>query len=170
MTVEPPCWWGGGVSHPLQLTTGLVINSSVTTSPTLAGERMLLIPKVSIRKNEFWLKQNSIFGCMRFPLTSSNSIFYEMEPQSEQKRKCQVRILMVNYSKILLNKISNSLLQYSPWIPSTIWSLILGIQVGSFVAQKNGYNLSYPCLSRVNECYSTTAQRSTKFKRLQRLG
>ena len=39
---------GGGVSHLLQLTTGLVINSSVTTSPTLAGERMLLIPKVSI--------------------------------------------------------------------------------------------------------------------------
>ena len=38
----------GGVSHPLQLTTGLVINSSVTTSPTLAGERMLLIPKVSL--------------------------------------------------------------------------------------------------------------------------
>ena len=39
---------GGYVSHPLQLTTGLVIDSSVTTSPTLAGERMLLIPKVSI--------------------------------------------------------------------------------------------------------------------------
>ena len=39
---------GGGVSHPLQLTTGLVINNSVTTSPTLAGERMPLIPKVSI--------------------------------------------------------------------------------------------------------------------------
>ena len=38
---------GGGVSHPLQLTTGLVINNSVTTSPTLAGERMLLIPKVA---------------------------------------------------------------------------------------------------------------------------
>ena len=34
---------GGGFSHPR-----LVINSSVTTSPTLAGERMLLIPKVSI--------------------------------------------------------------------------------------------------------------------------
>ena len=50
MTVEPQCLGGGGgvVSHPLQLTTGLVINSSVTTSPTLAGERMLLIPKVSI--------------------------------------------------------------------------------------------------------------------------
>ena len=47
MIVEPRCWGGGGggsVSHPLQLTTGLVINSSVTTSPTLAGERMLLIP------------------------------------------------------------------------------------------------------------------------------
>ena len=47
MTVEPRCWGGGGggvVSHTLQLTTGLVINNSVTTSPTLAGERMLLIP------------------------------------------------------------------------------------------------------------------------------
>ena len=46
MTAELPCWGGGGggvVSHPLQLTTGLVIKS-VTTSPTLAGERMLLIP------------------------------------------------------------------------------------------------------------------------------
>ena len=63
MTVEPQCWggWGGGdVSHPLQLTTGLVINSSVKTSPTLAGERMLLIPKVSIMRNVFCLKQNSI--------------------------------------------------------------------------------------------------------------
>ena len=38
---------GGGVSHPLQLTTGLVIKS-VTTSPTLAGERMLFILQVSI--------------------------------------------------------------------------------------------------------------------------
>ena len=35
---------GGGVSHPLQLTTGLVVNSFVITSPTLPGERMLLIP------------------------------------------------------------------------------------------------------------------------------
>ena len=44
--------WGGGgeggLPHPLQLTTGLVVNSLVITSPTLAGERMLLIPKVSI--------------------------------------------------------------------------------------------------------------------------
>ena len=39
---------GGGVSYPLQLTTGLVINSTVTTSPTLVGEPMFLIPKVSI--------------------------------------------------------------------------------------------------------------------------
>ena len=48
MTAEPRCWGGGGgVSHPSQLTTGLVIKS-VTTSPTLAGERMLFILKVSI--------------------------------------------------------------------------------------------------------------------------
>ena len=45
MTAEPRCW--GGVSHPLQLTTGLVIKS-VTTSPTLAGEHMLFILQVSI--------------------------------------------------------------------------------------------------------------------------
>ena len=37
----------GVVSHPLQLTTGLVIKS-VTTSPTLAGEHMLFILQVSI--------------------------------------------------------------------------------------------------------------------------
>ena len=34
---------GGVVSHPLQLTTGLVINNSVTTSPTFGSEHMLLI-------------------------------------------------------------------------------------------------------------------------------
>ena len=39
---------GVGGSPPLQLTTGLVVNSFVITSPTLVGERMLLIPKVSI--------------------------------------------------------------------------------------------------------------------------
>ena len=39
---------GGGVSHPLQITTGLVVNSFIITNPTLAGERMPLIPKVSI--------------------------------------------------------------------------------------------------------------------------
>ena len=38
---------GGFVSHPLQLTTGLVIKS-ITTSPTLAGERMLFILQASI--------------------------------------------------------------------------------------------------------------------------
>ena len=37
---------GGGLP-PLQITTGLVIKS-VTTSPTLAGERMLFILQVSI--------------------------------------------------------------------------------------------------------------------------
>ena len=48
---------GGGVSPtPLQLTTGLVINSSVTTSPTLAGEHMLLIPKVSILSEQIIFK------------------------------------------------------------------------------------------------------------------
>ena len=56
---------GGGVSHPSQLTTGLVIKS-VTTSPTLAGERMLFILQVSIlseqtklsTKNNTTLTQN----------------------------------------------------------------------------------------------------------------
>ena len=50
ITVEPLCLGrgGGGVSHPLQLTTGLVVNSFIITNPTLAGESMLLIPKVCI--------------------------------------------------------------------------------------------------------------------------
>ena len=39
---------GGDVCHPLQLTTGPVINSFIKPIPTLAGERMLFIPKVSI--------------------------------------------------------------------------------------------------------------------------
>ena len=39
------CVWGGvSPSNPLQLTTGLVVNSFIITNPTLAGERMLLIP------------------------------------------------------------------------------------------------------------------------------
>ena len=44
---------GGGVSHPSQLTTGLVIKS-VTTSPTLAGERMLFILQVSILSEQIF--------------------------------------------------------------------------------------------------------------------
>ena len=58
MTAEPRCWGGGGgVSHPSQLTTGLVIKS-VTTSPTLAGERMLFILQVSI------LSEQTIVYCI----------------------------------------------------------------------------------------------------------
>ena len=56
MTGEPLCWggWVGGrreglaLPPPLQLTTGLVVNSFIITNPTLAGERMVLIRKVSI--------------------------------------------------------------------------------------------------------------------------
>ena len=50
-----------GVSHPLQLTTGLVIKS-VTTSPTLAGERMLLIPKVSILSEQSKVRRPRVNG------------------------------------------------------------------------------------------------------------
>ena len=62
MTAEPRCWGGGGgVSHPSQLTTGLVIKS-VTTSPTLAGERMLFILQVSILSEQIIVikKQSSL--------------------------------------------------------------------------------------------------------------
>ena len=49
-------WWGGGgVSHPLQLTTGLVVNSFIITYPTLAGESMLLILKVSILSEQIYI-------------------------------------------------------------------------------------------------------------------
>ena len=58
MTAEPRCW-GGGVSHPSQLTTGLVIKS-VTTSPTLAGERMLFILQVSILSEQLVYDMNCL--------------------------------------------------------------------------------------------------------------
>ena len=51
---------GGGSSHPLQLTTGLVVNSFIITNPTLAGERMLLIPKVSILSEQTSFNWNRI--------------------------------------------------------------------------------------------------------------
>ena len=50
---------GGGVSHPLQLTTGLVIKS-VTTSPTLAGERMLFILQVSILSDQMNIRRETV--------------------------------------------------------------------------------------------------------------
>ena len=46
---------GGGVTHPLQLTTGPVVKSFIITSPTSAGERMLLIPKVSILSEQIYI-------------------------------------------------------------------------------------------------------------------
>ena len=63
---------GGGVSHPSQLTTGLVIKS-VTTSPTLAGERMLFILQVSI------LSEQTL--CSKF--TSTNTLSSQMERVSQ---------------------------------------------------------------------------------------
>ena len=47
---------GGCVSHPSQLITGLVIKS-VTTSPTLAGERMLFILQVSILSEQTYFQE-----------------------------------------------------------------------------------------------------------------
>ena len=57
MTAEPRYW--GGVSHPLQLTTGLVIKS-ITTSPTFGRCAYAFYSLVSIRKNVFKLTQNTI--------------------------------------------------------------------------------------------------------------
>ena len=64
MTAEPRCW--GGVSYPLQLTTGLVIKF-VTTSPTLAGEHMLFILQVSILLEQMCINVN-IFDHIVFSL------------------------------------------------------------------------------------------------------
>ena len=57
MTVELLCWGRGvgGMSHTLQLTTRLVVNSFIITNPTLAGEHMLLIPKVSILSEQMFI-------------------------------------------------------------------------------------------------------------------
>ena len=64
MTAEPRCW--GGVSHPLQLTTGLVIK--ICNNQSHHGRWAYAIYSlVSIRKNVFYLTQNTIFwGYMVF--------------------------------------------------------------------------------------------------------
>ena len=51
---------GGDVSHPLQLTTGLVIKS-ITTSPTLADEHMLFILQVSILSEQMRMCMHTSF-------------------------------------------------------------------------------------------------------------
>ena len=55
---------GGGVSHPFQLTTGLVVNSFITTSSHLGRWVYASYSLVSIRKNVFYLKQNFILSIM----------------------------------------------------------------------------------------------------------
>ena len=67
---------GGGVSHPLQLTTGLVVNSFIITNPTLAGERMLLIPKVSILSEQiinYCIVRNSM-ASQTLPKSSTDQV------------------------------------------------------------------------------------------------
>ena len=89
---------GGGVSHPSQLTTGLVIKS-VTTSPTLAGERMLFILQVSILSEQImmsltawsidWDKknipkvQNDSLGYSRY----QNSPTFHLQAYFQQKKQ-----------------------------------------------------------------------------------
>ena len=60
----------GGVSHPLQLTTGLVIKS-VTTNPALSGEHMLFILQVSILSEQIILSYIYVELCY-----SENEIFH----------------------------------------------------------------------------------------------
>ena len=68
---------GGGVSHPLQLTTGLVIKS-ITTSPTLAGEHMLFILQVSILSEQmFDIIHNAIIVDTAVT-AESDSLLYRM--------------------------------------------------------------------------------------------
>ena len=67
---------GGGVSHPSQLTTGLVIKS-VTTSPTLAGERMLFILQVSILSEQMILSYVS--RIMRVPFLRGKLGFLRLD-------------------------------------------------------------------------------------------
>ena len=70
-------WGGGGVSHPLQLTTGLVIKS-VTTSPTLAGEHMLFILQVSILSEQILHSISLYFGDRGFVIIVSGIHFVRL--------------------------------------------------------------------------------------------
>ena len=76
---------GGGVSHPSQLTTGLVIKS-VTTSPTLAGERMLFILQVSILSEQILIFVSVKEKPNRPPNVNKTS----SEGQSTERERCSL--------------------------------------------------------------------------------
>ena len=87
MTAEPRCWGGGGVSHPSQLTTGLVIKS-VTTSPTLAGERMLFILQVSILSEQIIIQSLLMSNLKTEPKEQSiNQSSYGIQQYRKKKKK-----------------------------------------------------------------------------------
>ena len=88
----------GGVSHPLQLTTGLVIKS-VTTSPTLAGEHMLFILQVSILTEQirvYFCEHLKFLNCSKgtcerhVKLSSRVKIFVCLWLLSEMKEKTTI--------------------------------------------------------------------------------
>ena len=88
---------GGGVSHPSQLTTGLVIKS-VTTSPTLAGERMLFILQVSILS-----EQKSFFHL--FPKNLNIVLSTSTRSQNDGKYLYFTRLNIVLPEKIFLYRL-----------------------------------------------------------------
>ena len=57
MTVESWCWGGGGFLPPPPANYQAGSYNFIITSPTLAGERMLLIPKISILSEQIKDKQ-----------------------------------------------------------------------------------------------------------------
>ena len=104
---------GGGVSHPSQLTTGLVIKS-VTTSPTLAGERMLFILQVSIlseqTNNLAYAGARLVVELMEIKILQNNpSKWQPNQPPWKRRLEKQLTELRADLSK--LNEMSASRLK-----------------------------------------------------------
>ena len=88
---------GGGVSHPSQLTTGLVIKS-VTTSPTLAGERMLFILQVSILSEQLLCLQNIANPMAMSVFVRQEKITVRMGLQSDPTDPTKTRLLSRHFT------------------------------------------------------------------------
>ena len=90
-----------GLTSPMPVFQELMLSSFMHSHhhDLVCGQKLLKIKYLKF-----------LFGCIRLPLVPSSYIFYEMDPQNERKEYLQMKILMVSFSVMLLNKISNSLL------------------------------------------------------------
>ena len=106
---------GGCVSHPLQLTTELEVNSFIISNSHLGRWAYASYSLVSIRRNVFWLKQNFIlrireeldgtpvhgdYSVEFRPQQSVRSLFLKFNPADELSIRRYIRELNKTYCSL----------------------------------------------------------------------